>query len=477
MQTSDQQPTPRKIELLAPAANADIAIEAILHGADAVYIGPQSHGARKSAANSTAEIRRVIDFAHPFGVKVYATVNTIVYDHEIPEVERLIRELYQAGVDAVIVQDMGILEMDLPPIALHSSTQCDTRTPEKARFLEAAGFSQIVLARELTVEEISDIAKGVSVPLECFVHGALCVSYSGRCHASQSACGRSANRGECAQICRLPFTLADADGHILERDRHLLSLKDFNLSDNLEELLVAGVSSLKIEGRLKDASYVKNIVALYRQRLDAVIAAHPDLYCRASAGRSEISFKPEASKSFNRGFTRYFFDSRRPEAISSPLTPKSMGEVISDIHELHNGDGISYFNSKNEYEGVMVNGIKGNRIIGNREFRIPPGTAIHRTLDIQWQKALSRPTATRRMRLDVVLTDTSLSARDELGRRACVALPADLEAAMTRKSLRDNFNKLGNTIYYLGDFDDSAFSRFIPPSQFAECRRRLIDML
>lgn len=472
-----QAAAPRPIELLAPAANADIAIEAIRHGADAVYIGPASHGARKSAANTAEDIRRVTEFAHPFGAKVYATVNTIVYEREIQEVERLIRQLYSIGVDALIVQDMGILRMDIPPIAIHASTQCDTRTPEKARFLQEAGFSQIVLARELTLEEIRNIADAVTVPVECFVHGALCVSYSGRCHASQATRGRSANRGECAQICRLPYTLTDADGKVLARDRHLLSLKDFNLSDRLEPLLEAGASSLKIEGRLKDAAYVKNIVSLYRRRLDEIISRHPDRYRRASEGVEKIDFIPQADKSFNRGFTHYFIESRRPADISSPLTPKSLGEEISDIRELHNGDGISFFNARKEYEGVMVNGIKGNRIIGNREFTIPKGSKIHRTLDLQWQKQMARPTATRRLRLDVTLTKSYLKGVDERGVAAIVPLPPELEQARTPKILREAFDKLGNTIYTLGDFNEEGFDRFLPPSQLSEARRRLIDAL
>ena len=326
-----------KIELLAPAANAEVAREAILHGADAVYMGPPSHGARKSAANSIEDISRTADFAHKFGAKVYATVNTIVYDHELKDVERLAWNLYRAGTDALIVQDMALLRLDLPPIALHASTQCDTRTIEKARFLEDVGFSQIVLARELTLKEIADICESLTVPVETFIHGALCVSYSGRCHASQATCGRSANRGECAQICRLPFTLTDANGKILAKDRHLLSLKDFNASDRLEELLNAGVRSLKIEGRLKDASYVKNVVAYYRQRLDNIIEASDGRYERSSSGESTVSFTPQLDKSFNRGFTRYFLDNRRQAGISSPLTPKSMGEEIKDISSLNNG--------------------------------------------------------------------------------------------------------------------------------------------
>lgn len=477
MQNQTIDTSVRQIELLAPAANADTAIEAIKHGADAVYIGPPSHGARKSASNSIEDIKRVIDYAHPFGAKVYATVNTIVFDSELKNVERLIYDLYRIGTDALIVQDMGILRMDIPPIALHASTQCDTRTPEKARFLQEAGFSQIVLARELTLSEIKAIHEAVDVPLECFVHGALCVSYSGRCHASQATVGRSANRGECAQICRWPFTLIDDTGKVIVRDRHLLSLKDFNLSDRLEELIEAGASSLKIEGRLKDTDYVKNIVAYYRQRLDKIIEAHPDKYCRSSSGKSEISFIPKADKSFNRGFTHYFIDSRSPKEITSPLTPKSMGELITDVSQLHNGDGISYFDEKKEYRGVMVNGVKEKKIIGNKEFHLPKNARIHRTFDVQWQKELAKQTATRRLRLDVKLTDKYITAIDERGVKAEISLPEGLETARTKKSLREMFDKFGNTIYQLHDFDENDFHLFIPASKLAELRRNLVELL
>lgn len=468
---------PRPIELLAPAANSDIAIEAILHGADAVYIGPPSHGARKAASNSLKEIKRVVDFAHPYGVKVYATVNTIVYDNEAESVASLISDLYKIGVDAIIVQDMGILRMDIPPIALHASTQCDTRTPEKALFLEKIGFSQIVLARELTLEEIKSITDTVSVPVECFVHGALCVSFSGRCHASQEIFGRSANRGECAQICRWAYNLVDADGRSLAKNRHLLSLKDLNLSDRIEELLKAGVSSFKIEGRLKDASYVKNIVALYRQKIDSIISRYPDLYTRSSSGQSEIEFTPKADKSFNRGFTNYFIDNKRPSDIASLLTPKSMGEEIKDVRNLRNGDGISFFNPRMEYEGVMVNGIKGNKIIGNREFVLPKNSVIHRTFDIEWQKKLTKPTATRRLRLEIELSDTHLSARDERGVCVTLPLPENLEEAKKRVNLRPHFDKFGNTIFKLVDFNYEQFTKFIPPSVLSDLRRRLVETL
>ncbi len=468
---------PRAIELLAPAASAEIAIEAIKHGADAVYIGASSHGARKSASNSVEDIKRVVDFAHPYGAKVYVTVNTIVYDSEIPAVEKLISELYRAGVDALIVQDMGILRMNIPPIALHASTQCDTRTPEKARFLQDVGFSQIVLARELTLDEIMAIHERVSVPLECFVHGALCVSYSGRCHISQATTGRSANRGECAQLCRWKYNLVDADGKVIARDRHLLSLKDFNLSDRLEQLLEAGASSFKIEGRLKDAAYVKNVVAFYRRKLDEIFAGKPELYCRSSFGISEITFRPQLEKSFNRGFTHYFIDSRRPQNISSPLTPKSMGEIIKDPSQLHNGDGISFFNSQKEYEGVMVNGVKGKRIIANRAFNLPKNAKIHRTFDIQWQKELARPTATRKLWLDVSITNRFIEAIDERGVSVKISLPTDLETAKNRRSVRDQFDKFGNTVYKLRELHEDDFNLFIPASRLSDIRRQLVDAL
>ena len=468
----------RELELLAPAGNADIAIEAILHGADAVYIGPPTHGARKAAANSLEDIKKVVSFAHQFGAKVYCTVNTIIYENELAEVESLIRKLYIIGVDALIVQDMGILRMDLPPIALHASTQCDTRTPEKAKFLEDVGFSQLVLARELTLNEIKKIHDTVDVPLECFIHGALCVSYSGRCHASQATKGRSANRGACAQICRLPFNLTDSRGRVLQRNKHLLSLKDFNLSDNLEELIEAGVSSFKIEGRLKEVGYVKNVVAYYRQKIDEIIRKYPDEYRRSSYGKSTIDFIPQLDKSFNRGFTTYFLNNRRPAKISSPDTPKSMGEIITDINQLNNGDGISYFDEKKEYVGVMVNGVESGRIKGNRPFVIPKGSAIHRTLDMQWQKRLSRPTAVRKLALDVTITPSCLQGIDEMGNKAIVPLNADLQPAEKSQDIRKILDKFGNTIYTLRDLDICQIDNlFIPASQLADARRRLVEAL
>lgn len=468
----------RKIELLAPAADKNVAMQAILHGADAVYMGGPSHGARKKAANSIEDIREVVDFAHKFRAKVYTTVNTLVYEHEIPGVEKLCRQLYEAGVDALIVQDMSLLRMNIPPVALHASTQCDTRTPAKARFLQEVGFSQIVLARELSLEEIRSVCQVVGVPVEVFVHGALCVSYSGRCGASQYAMGRSANRGECAQMCRLPYTLRNGRGEVLEKDRYLLSLRDFNALDKVEDLMMAGVSSFKIEGRLKDADYVKNVTAAYRRAIDDVIAAYPDEFERSSFGRSEISFTPDLSKSFNRGFTGYFLDGRQKTSMASLRTPKSMGELIENPNELNNGDGISFFNAAGEYEGVGVNRVENGRIIGSRPFILPKGARIHRTFDRRWQNIMSRDTATRTLGVDIVIDETGVSAVDERGVSVRIALEADKSEARKPMDPRPVFAKLGGTSYRLEKFENRLEpSTFIPASQLTALRRRLIDAL
>ncbi|MFA7105204.1 MAG: peptidase U32 family protein, partial [Dysgonamonadaceae bacterium] len=302
--------TVKKIELLAPAKDKEVGKEAILHGADAVYIGIEGFSARSTAGNTIDDIAELVEFAHLYNTRVYVALNTILFENELPKVERLIWNLYRINVDALIVQDMGILQLNIPPIPLHASTQTDNRSVEKVKFLETVGFSQVVLARELSIEDISEIASQVNVSLEVFIHGSLCVSYSGQCYLSEAITGRSSNRGECAQMCRLPYDLEDADGNIIEKDTHLLSLKDFNQYDNLEELLEAGVSSLKIEGRLKGASYVKNVVSAYRQKLDKIFENNPQ-YMRSSSGTSNVDFKPDVSKSFNREFTDYFSHGRQ----------------------------------------------------------------------------------------------------------------------------------------------------------------------
>ena len=297
----------RPIELLAPARNIDCGMAAVDHGADAVYIGASKYGARASAGNSVEDISRLVEYAHVYGVKVYVTINTILRDDELVDTERLVWELYRVGVDALIVQDMALLNLNLPPIPLHASTQMDNRSVEKVKFLQQQGFSQVVLARELSLDEIKDIHSNCEVPLEVFVHGALCVSYSGQCYVSQYCFGRSANRGECAQFCRLKFDMVDNEGRTIVKGKHLLSLKDMNRSEDLERLLDAGVSSLKIEGRLKDVAYVKNVTAFYRKRLDAIFKRRPE-YRKASSGTSTLKFTPQLDKSFNRGFTRYFLE-------------------------------------------------------------------------------------------------------------------------------------------------------------------------
>lgn len=467
----------RSLELLAPAANADTAIEAILHGADAVYIGPPSHGARKAVANSIEDIRRVVDFAHVYRAKVYVTVNTIVYDHELKGVEKMIWDLWHADVDALIVQDMGILRLNLPPIPLHASTQCDTRTPGKAKFLQDVGFSQIVLARELTLQEIKGICEAVSVPVECFVHGALCVSYSGVCHASQACRGRSANRGECAQLCRLPYQLTDADGKRIGGRRHLLSLKDFNLLDSLESLIEAGVSSFKIEGRLKETGYVKNITAAYSERLNAIIAGSDSLR-RGSVGVVDYSFLPDPDKSFNRGFTHYFLDNRRPSRISEPRTPKSLGELITDVSEIHTGDGLSWFDNHGDYVGINVNAVNGNRIEGPRGFRIPKGVEIRRTSDRVWNSKMAKPTATRKIPVDITLDRTGISATDARGVSVRIPLPEKCEKALKPMSPEGIFSKLGNTVYRLASLTNNIPADiFIPASELTASRRALTDAL
>lgn len=473
-------PAPRAVELLAPARDVSTAVCAITHGADAVYIGPEGFGARSAASNSTEEIRRLCEFAHPYRARVYATVNTLVKDSELKAVERLIHDLYRAGVDALIVQDMGILRLDLPDIVLHASTQCDTRTPEKARFLQEAGFSQIVLARELTLPQIKEITEAVEVPVETFVHGALCVSYSGRCHASWTMCGRSANRGRCAQVCRLPFTLRDADGRTLHREAHLLSLRDFNSSAQLEELLAAGVSSFKIEGRLKDAGYVKNITAYYRQLIDKQIAQHPELYRRASFGDVELRFTPDPVKSFNRGFTHYFLTERRPAVSMASLgTPKSLGEPVTAATELHAGDGVSFFTSRGEYTGVRVNKVVDGKPVYARRVDIPRGAQLYRTTDAAFEVQLERAdSAERKIAVDIELYENRAVISDERGCRAVVPVPEHGSDARKPMEPRRFFDKLGGTCYRLRSLVNHLKPEsFIPASQLTAVRRQLNEAL
>ena len=490
------QKTPkREIELLAPARNLACGIAAIDHGADAVYIGAQRFGARAAAGNTVDDIARLAEYAHRFRARVYVTVNTILRDDELAETERLVWQLYRAGVDALIVQDMALLRLSLPPIPLHASTQMDNRTAEKVDFLYRAGFRQVVLARELGLEDIRGIHAACPVPLEVFVHGALCVSYSGRCYASQHCFGRSANRGECAQFCRLKFDMVDADGRPVEQGRHLLSLKDMNRSASLEELLDAGVSSLKIEGRLKDVSYVKNITAYYRRLLDGILHRRPE-YGRASSGRVETTFTSRPEKSFNRGFTDYFLHGRKAD-IFSFNTPKSLGEEVGTVKEVRgrqltvagvksfaNGDGLCYIDDKGELQGFRVNRVENNKLFLAEPLSVRPHTRLYRNYDQEFERLLSRPSAERKLGLSWRLDETprgfALTAEDEDG--VWVTCVFDNEKTVADKPQEENIRqqlcKLGQTPFEATDVAVRwAADWFIPSSRLAEWRRRTVEAL
>lgn len=500
----------RKIELLAPAKNLECGIAAIDHGADAVYIGAAQFGARQTAGNSTEDIAELTRYAHQFGATVYVTVNTIVYEKELAALEHLLKQLVEMGVDAILVQDMAVLEIykklkaeyvargyRMP--ALHASTQTDNRSADKVKWLKENGFERVVLARELSLEEITDIHKAhPDVELEAFVHGALCVSYSGACYASQYFFNRSANRGECAQFCRMAFDLKDSDGETLIEDSYLLSLKDMCQLDRLGDLLEAGVCSLKIEGRLKDANYIKNVVATYSEALNAYIAKHTGKYCRSSYGRCTYTFTPALEKTFNRGFTHYFFNGRQND-ISSFNTPKAMGEYVGYVKEIRrgsfnvagtamfaNGDGLCFFNRQKKLEGFRVNRVENNRLYPlTMPKNLEPGMALYRNNDIEFERAMQGKTATRKLQVrfvvDVVDGKLTFTATDECGRSANVVLNEAPEKA--QKSQHDNIvkqlEKLGNTVWTANEIsiNNSADEFFIPSSRLAAVRRELLEAL
>ncbi|MDP2821280.1 MAG: U32 family peptidase [Sulfuritalea sp.] len=506
----------KALELLAPAKNADFGIEAITHGADAVYIGGPAFGARANAGNGIADIERLAAHAHRYRAKVFVTLNTILRDDELDEARRLVWQFYEAGADALIVQDMGLLELDLPPIQFHASTQTDIRTLEKARFLQDVGFSQIVLARELTLKEIARIEEGLrvalpspSVPLpegegrnaatlEFFVHGALCVAYSGQCYISHAHTGRSANRGECSQACRLPYTLEDEAGRIVAHDKHLLSMKDNDQSANLQALVEAGIRSFKIEGRLKDLSYVKNITAHYRTLLDEFLEQSPG-YRRASSGRCTYTFTPRPEKTFNRGATDYFVNERTPD-IGAFDTPKFSGELIGEVCRLgpdwfevaataplHNGDGLSYYDSHRELVGLRINRADGQRLFPKElPEDLAIGTALYRNRDQEFERALEKKSAERRIGLHLQLRETpdgfALTLADEDGIAANAALPHAHEVSKNADralaGLRENLGKLGNTIFTASEISlDLSQPWFLPASAVNGLRRDAIAAL
>ncbi len=497
---------PHHLELLAPARDTDIGIEAIQHGADAVYIGGPSFGARGHAENSIGDIARLVRHAHRFNARIFVTLNTILRDDELEAARTLAWQLYEAGVDALIIQDMGLLQLDLPPIQLHASTQTDIRTPEKARFLQDVGLSQIVLARELTLQKIAAIRAQTDCTLEFFIHGALCVAYSGQCYISEAHTGRSANRGDCSQACRLPYQVTDTHGRIVAHDKHVLSMKDNNQSNNLNALIDAGIRSFKIEGRYKDMGYVKNITAHYRTLLDEILEARPEL-ARASSGHSTFIFTPHPNQNFNRGSTDYFVTGRKDD-IGAFDSPKNPGQVIGHVSKvtaksiaidtdatLHNGDGLCYYDLQKELQGLAVNRVEAlekNRwqvfpkdpIPTLKDLRV--GTEINRNRDMSWQRVLDKKSADRRIAVWLKLSDSAnglhLTATDEDGLTAAVlaTLPEQTahDTARAETSLRENLGKLGTSIFVLHEITlDISQPWFVPASTVNALRRDVIEAL
>ena len=494
----------KKIELLSPAKDVEVGMAAINHGADAVYIGGPDFGAREKASNSIQDIERLCRHAAMYDAKVYVTLNTLLYNNELERARKIAYDCWNAGVDALIVQDMQLLNLDLPPIPLHASTQCDNMTVEKVQQLEQLGFSQIVLGRELSLKQIREIREKTTVPLEFFVHGALCVSHSGRCYLSQYIGNRSANRGACAQPCRLPWDLLDENGKVLIKNRHLLCLKDLNNSAHLEELIDAGITSFKIEGRLKDADYVKNVTAFYRQKLDEIISRRLDLE-QASYGHCNYTFDINPEKSFNRGFTDYFINGRQ-KGIGSPFTPKSMGEYIGEVSwcnplrmeietdkTLHNGDGLCFLNQDNELVGLRADVVNIGRdsvhtVSTNRPHGAYRGAKIYRNLDLEWQKQVEASTGNRKMDIDLVLSETEtgydFSAFLRRDARPCVStgIQCDKILANNPEKATENIQKKalqwGDTVFNPVNLELKFNEpRLIPASIIGEMKRDLVAKL
>ena len=488
----------RHLELLAPARNADYGIAAINHGADAVYIGGPAFGARAKAENSVQDIARLVEHAHRYHAEVFVAFNTIFHDNELEAARKTSWQLYDAGVDALIVQDMGLLQMDIPPIQLHASTQTDIRTVEKAVFLDQVGFTQIVLAREMDLNTIRKVADATKCNLEYFIHGALCVAFSGQCYISHAHTGRSANRGECSQECRLPYTLEDSQGRILAKDKHLLSMKDNDQSANLRALAEAGVSAFKIEGRYKDIAYVKNATAYYRQLLDEIIEDSPH-YCRTSSGRAIFNFVPQPEKTFNRSTTEYFLHGRG-EDVGAFDTPKFAGEEIGRVTkvgpdyfdvetalELHNGDGVCFFDVHKELTGMRINTVQGKRLYPNEmPADMRRNMKVYRNRDHAFLRLLEKDSAQRKIAIDMTLQETpdgfALSVRDEDGFMAYAQIAAGKQVAeqagKAEASIRDNLDKLGNT-EFAAESITLEFSAvwFLPASLINQLRRDVITQL
>lgn len=491
----------RKLELLAPAKDLKCGIAAIDCGADAVYIGAARFGARQAVGNSIDDINELCEYAHRFGCKVYVTVNTIIYDNELEDTQKLLNELGRIGVDAILVQDMGITKLQLPQnVALHASTQTDNRSAEKVEWLARHNFDRVVLARELSLEEIRNIHRRVpQTELEVFVHGALCVSYSGVCYASEYCFGRSANRGACAQFCRMKFDLTDKDGNEIINQAHLLSLKDMCRIDSLEQLADAGVTSFKIEGRLKDINYVRNVTAAYNKQLNEIISRRGSEYERASSGVCDIRFTPNLNKTFNRGFTDYFLNGRTSD-LASFYTPKAMGEYVGKVKEIRgnsfnvagttsfaNGDGLCFINSNNELEGFRINRAEGNRLFPLRMPRgLRKGIALYRNSDQLFEKELNGDNVQRKLGIRINIKASAEGLHIEA--KTCdeklhINLQKDISLEKAQKSQVDNIkrqiSKFGNTIFTVEDVivEPTDFPWFIPNSILAEIRRQATDEL
>ncbi len=484
------------LELVAPAGNADLGIAAIDHGADTVYIGAPKFSARAEAGNSLEEIKRLVGYAHQYYAKVYMALNTILTNEELPEALDIIKKAYDYGIDALIIQDFGLLEMELPPVPLIASTQMHNDSVEKVKFLEEVGFKRVILARELSLEEIADIRKNTKVELECFVHGALCVCYSGQCYMSKATRGRSGNRGVCAQPCRHSYDLIDGEGNIIIKNKYLLSLKDLNNSQSIPELAAVGVTSFKIEGRYKEIDYVKNVVASYRTSIDEFIKTNKN-YRKTSSGKCEFMFTPDSSKTFNRGYTEYFLHGRDSK-IASIDTQKSIGQPVgtvtevkqnyfrTDCSDLHNGDGLCFFNKHSKLSGLRVNNIINGKVYPTKIKEIAVGTLLYRNFDIEFDRILNKLSALRKIdiKMDFVQENNRicLSVIDEDGNNAKKCMDVPYEPAKDSSKVLEQINKqllrTGDTIYKVIKLDiNPAQPGFIVISVLNNLRRECLNEL
>jgi putative protease len=488
----------KKIEILAPAKDLLHGMAAINSGADAVYIGAPQFGARSNAHNSLEDVAALVQYAHLFRAQVFVVINTILYDNELETCRQMIWELYHIGVDALIIQDMSIMEMELPPIVLHASTQANNRDPKNIKFLADAGIKRVVLARELNLHQIKEISEATDVELEFFVTGALCVSFSGNCYMSVANGERSANRGSCAQNCRLPYNLIDGHGETLIKNSHLLSIKDFDVTDQIPNLIEAGIVSFKIEGRLKDMVYVKNNVSFLRKKLDSFLEQNPN-YTKASSGKCTFTFDSELNRTFNRGYTDYFVNERH-QSIGSWESPKSKGQYIGKLIKtvensyeiengdlLNNGDGLCFINENNEADGIYVNRAENGIIYPNVLKEIKDGTFIYRNNDAAFIKIVEREdSAVRKISTSLLLTENEtgfeLTATDEDGYVSKVHLEHAKEATKNNLSIEENIKtqlaKTGFTPYTADDITIT-FSEnwFLPISKVNEMRRTVFEQL